>query len=133
MPTFTGVETKGAVQTQSVTIDTDLSAKEGFFGVWDASVERVVNIAAGATAPLVVIHEGGDGSSTAINGTIATGGETKMKTGGNVSQGDFLTSDGSGQAITTVTNLDFYGAIAQEDGLSGDFVAVKVLHGQVSS
>jgi len=129
---FTGVETKGDVSTQSVVIDTDLSDKEYYFVNFDGTDQGVVNIASAATSQPFILLEGADGSSTETVGTIVTGGKTKLKTGGNITQGAFLTSDANGAAVATTTDDQFYGAIALENGASGDIIAVKAIQGTLS-
>jgi len=95
--------------------------------------DNTAAIASGATATPFILVEGEDGSGTATIGTIATGGKYKVKTGGNVTSGAFLTSDGNGAAVATTTDKDIYGAIALEAGTSGDLVTCLVIQGTVSA
>lgn len=66
-------------------------------------------------------------------GVFDDGSECKLELGGTVSTGDRLKSDSNGKGVATTTNLDEYGAIAMEGGVSGDQIMVKVQRGQISS
>lgn len=121
-----------APQTKTVTIDSNLTDKEYFFVNMDASDDKVVNIAADASKVPFPLIEGGNGSSDAVSGTIATGGESKAKLGGTVTQGDKLTSDSNGKAVATTTDTDHYGAIALASGVLNDVIPVKVVQGMVA-
>lgn len=122
----TGV-TFGNTETFAVNIDTDLSGKEGYLVALDGTDARTANLAAAATAPVFILAEGADGSDTATNGTIITGGIAKVKIGDTVAPGDRLTANASGEAIATTTVGDYVGAIALDDGADGDVIAVKVV------
>jgi hypothetical protein len=56
------------------------------------------------------------------------GEEAILKLGGTVAAYDLLTADASGQgvAITASTALQYVGAIALQDGSSGEFIRVQV-------
>jgi hypothetical protein len=56
------------------------------------------------------------------------GEEAILKLGGTVAAYDLLTADASGQgvAITASTALQYVGAIALQDGSSGEFIRVRV-------
>jgi hypothetical protein len=56
------------------------------------------------------------------------GEEAILKLGGTVAAYDLLTADASGQgvAITASTALQYVGAIALQDGVSGEFIRVRV-------
>lgn len=112
----------GKLQTKTVILDSNLTDKEYFFVTFDTTDDNVVNIGAGATLPLYVLAEGGDGSSTARVGTVVLPGVLcKVKAGGSITAGDYLTSDGSGKAINASTG-DNYGAVAVEGGANGDLI-----------
>lgn len=55
------------------------------------------------------------------------GGGTKGLLGGTVADGDFLTSDASGNLIMTTTTADRIVAMAMEAGVAGDLIAVHVV------
>lgn len=128
----TGV-TYGDTVTRTVSMDSDLSDKEMFLATLDATDEENVNIAAAATAFPFVLIDAGDGSSAKYWGSIAIGGRVKVKAGGTIAPGDMLTSDADGKAITTVTNLNYYGLIALEIGAANDVIEALVAFGTVSS
>ena len=50
-----------------------------------------------------------------------------LKLGGTVTRGDQLTSDGSGQGITTTTTADWVGAIALDSGVANDIIPVQLV------
>lgn len=59
------------------------------------------------------------------------GGGAKGKLGGTVSAGDLLTSDGDGKLIATTSAADRYIAMAMEDGVANDLIAVEVVAGLI--
>lgn len=124
----------GAIETRSVTCDTDLSSKEGYAVNFDATDDNNVNIGADATLFPFVLQEGAAG---AVGGkkscTIAISGRSKVKLGGTVAPGDPLTSDSSGKWVKTTTNHDKYGAIACQIGVANDIVEVSCERGFVSA
>lgn len=121
----TGNVTTGLV-TKTVTIDSDLSAKQYHFVDFDATDENVVNLVEDAASFGFVLIEGVDGSTTAGRGAIAVGGITQIKIGGTVAAGDSLTATTAGVAITTTTDGDRAGLIALEGGASGDIITALV-------
>lgn len=123
----------GDIVTMTVTIDTNLTDKEYYLVNLESTGEKIVNLAAGATAFPFVLAEGGDGSTTPLKGSIVLSGRVKVKLGGTVAAGDKLTSDGNGKAVTTVTDHNHYGFIALEDGVSGDIIDALVSLGTVSA
>lgn len=129
--TSTGV-VAGAPETKTVKIDTNLEDKEYYFVDYDASDKDVVNLTEDALTQMFILIEGQDGSSTTKTGTIAIGGETKLKLGGTVAAGDKLTATTGGAGIKTITDHDLYGAIALEAGVSGDIINVAVRQGEIS-
>jgi hypothetical protein len=68
----------------TVTIDTNLADKAYHFVTLDTTDDKVVNLATAATAVPFILVEDGDGSSTAVTGSIIVSGRTKVKTGGAV-------------------------------------------------
>jgi hypothetical protein len=120
--------------TRTVRVDTDLSAAENHLVTLDGTDDLVVNLAAGATAPMFVLMEGKDGSVTEdVSSIPLIGSIVRVKTAGNVTAGARLTSNGSGRAIATTTNRDHYAGIALENGSSGDEVLMVVSPGMVSA
>lgn len=122
-----------APETKSVRTATDLSAKENYFVKLDTSNEGEVVLTEDAAAMPFPLVDGADGSVTEATCAIAVGGETKLKLGGSVNAGQPLTASTGGVAIATTTNKDMYGAIALENGASGDVINVLVRQGFVSA
>lgn len=122
----------GDTGTRTVTMDSNLTDKEGYAVTLDTTDDDNVNLAASAAAFPFVLLDGGDGSSGDYVGSIALSGRTKVKLGGTVVPGSKLTSDGNGKWIATVTNLDHYGAIALQIGVANDVIEVLVVQGMVS-
>lgn len=122
----------GDTVTMTVKIDTNLLDKEYYLVNLEATGDKVVNLATGATAFPFVLAEGKNGSSTVDYGTICVGGRVKVKIGGSVSAGDKLTSNGSGLAITTTTDTNHYGLTALEDGSANDIIDALVTLGTVA-
>lgn len=56
------------------------------------------------------------------------GEEALIKCGGTINAFDFLTADASGQAVSAAasTALQYFGAVAMQDGADGQFIRVKV-------
>jgi hypothetical protein len=60
--------------------------------------------------------------------------DVMLEIGGTVTRGDRLKADANGKGVTTVTNLDEYGAIAQDSGTSGQLIPVQLVGpSQISS
>lgn len=124
----------GEIQTRTVTMDSDLSAKAGYAVTLDAADDNNVDLAAAATAFPFVLLEGAAGASGAkLAGAIAISGRVVVKLGGTVAPGDKLTSDGNGKWIKTVTNTQHYGAVAMQIGVTGDEIEASVERGTVSA
>lgn len=117
---------------RTVTMDSDLSAKEMFAVNMDATDDDNVNLAADASAIPFVLIDGEDGSSAKADGSIALSGRTKVKLGGTVAPGDKLTADSVGKWIATVTDTDHYGAIAMQIGVANDVIEAKISQGTVA-
>lgn len=61
--------------------------------------------------------------------TVHTEGEALLKLGGTVAAFDLLTADASGQGVAvaiTATAHTYIGAIAKQDGASGEFIRVQI-------
>ncbi len=59
------------------------------------------------------------------------GGGAKVLLGDTVAFGDLITSDSAGKGVATVTAGDRYVAMALEDGVVGDLIAVDVVMGLI--
>lgn len=126
----TGVVT-GKPETITKKVESDLSAKQYYLVNIDATDEELIVLASGVTETPFVLQEGVDGSVADGQAAIAVGGTTKVKLGGTVAPGDLLTSDGSGKAIATTSNGNFYGLVALEIGVANDIILAKVSQGIV--
>lgn len=126
--------TFGRQFTQTVRIDTDLSDKEYYFVNFDTTDDNVVNLAADQTLPAYILIEGVDGSSTESIGTIALPGTvTKVKLGETVTAGKFLVPTATGTAEIADAAGERYGAVAMENGASGDIIKVVCAIGEVEA
>lgn len=120
------------MQTETVTMDSDLSAKTYYAVNRDATDDNNVNLASDASAFPYVLVEGYDGSTTERLGVIATGGVAKVKLGGTVAPGDKLTSDGNGKWVKTTTDTNHYGAVAEQIGVANDIIPVTIERGMIA-
>lgn len=123
----------GDVKTRTITMDSDLSNKEGYAVALDATDDNNVNLLEAATSVPFVLLDCGNGATTKYNGSIALSGRVKVKLGGTVAPGDKLTATTAGVWIKTVTDKDNYGAIALQIGASGDLCEAMVVQGMVSA
>ena len=119
----------GKTDTKTVSIATDLSAKQGYLVNLDATTYGLVALATDATKFPYPLVDGKDGSVTAATGAIAVGGECRVKIGGTVTVAAALTSDGNGKGIACTTEGQLYGAVALENGVADDIITVKVTQG----
>lgn len=112
--------------TDTVQIATDLADKANHLVTRGA--DNTVAIAADAAAPLFILLDGYDGSTTPTVGTIASAGAegtvALVKLGGTVTGGAKITANASGQGIATTTAGDFYVGVCTESGIAGDLVPV---------
>lgn len=124
-------QTEHYLDTRTVNIDTNLSGKENLLVTLDATDEGVVNLAASGAKSAFVLITGADGSSVPTIGTIVTDGLVKVKIGGNVTPGDFLSpkSDGTGKAVTCTADGQAYSLLAMGKGVADDIIVAKVCHG----
>jgi hypothetical protein len=112
---------------------TDLSAKTHYIAkAADISGEVGVALAAAATDKLVgVIVEPGSNTADGVVGlaSCARGGRCPVIYGGNVTAGDFLTSDASGKAVATVVAGNRIIGIAAKTGVLNDIGEVDLGEG----
>ena len=125
--------TQYSLLTRTVTIDSDLSAKQYHFVSLDTSDDGVVNLLEAASAVPFVLTSTGDGSTTATEGLISLAGIVKLTLGGTVTAGAKLTATTGGVAIATTTDTDNYGAIALKSGVSGDVIEVLCVQGMIAA
>lgn len=117
--------TRGFVSTN------DLSAKQ-YFIVKRGSAANDVILADAATDALVGILM--NKPTAAQNATVRllnAQGTCKVKLGGTVAVGAWLTTDSAGKAISTTTDGDEIVGKALEAGVSGDIIEIVLAHGRL--
>lgn len=116
------------------------------FVILDTTSDKVVT-QAGAGGITIGISQMGtrrtpltglDDGYAAISGddlqVFCTGSHTLLELGGTVTPGARLKADADGKGVATTTNLDEWGAIALENGVSGGLCMVRVTpYGQISA
>lgn len=101
----------------------DLSAKEFYIGQLDASGN--LEVAEGATDLVVgVIRENAGGSGASA--TYQFLGTAKVKLGGTVAIGDWVTTDSAGKGVATTTDGNITIGRALEAGVDGDIIEVQL-------
>ncbi len=103
-----------------------LAAISPYLFVKAGAADGQVAVAAAATDKLLGISNQVGFAANDTSEYVALG-EAKLKLGGTVALGDPLTSDASGQGITTSTAGNRVGAIALQAGVIGDVIAVQVI------
>ena len=109
--------------TKTLTAGEDLSAKATYIGQLDASGN--LEVGEGATdliVGVIIANEGGSGAAA----TYQFGGTAKVKIGGTVAIGDFVTSDSAGLAVATTTDGDVIIGRALEAGSANDVIEVQL-------
>lgn len=104
------------------------------FGASDYAVLQASSAAdayAGISLPI-----GGDSNTTAYESgqrvDIGIEGIYDLELGGTVTRGDFLTADANGKGIKVTAPGQRIGAIAEQSGVSGDYIQVRVIVGASS-
>jgi hypothetical protein len=121
-------------KSMTVRIDTDLASKEYHFVNFDVTDDNVVNLAVDQSLPPYILLEGYDGSAGERVGSVALPGSiTKLKLGEAVTSGKFLVPTASGTGEIADSAGERYGAIALENGASGDIIRVVVAIGEVEA
>jgi hypothetical protein len=103
----------------------NLTGKETYLGVNSAGLAA---LAAGATAPLFLIYQGGAQGRPV---SCAHSGLGRVTLGGTVAAGDKITSNGSGLGITTTTTGNHFLGVAREAGVSGQVISVRLEPGVI--
>ena len=111
---------------ESYTISEDLSAKQ-FFVLKEGTTTGSVLLADTAGGDVVGILQdtGLDGSSSVTHGLVRTSGESKLKIGGNITNGNPLQADTDGMAIVATT-ADLVFGKALESGVDGDIIRCQI-------
>lgn len=99
----------------------DLSAKRLYLVKLNSDGEAILS-AAGTDRSLGPIYEPEEENKAVA---VAIGGCPKVLIGGTVGEGDRLTSDGSGKAITTTTSGNYVFGEAMEEGADGDVIQFR--------
>lgn len=101
----------------------DLSANAGYIAKLDTSGNVV--LAAAATDNIVgVIEDGAGASGTAVSYQFL--GTAKVKAGGTISIGAWVTADSAGKGVATTTDKDVVIGRALEAAVSGDIIEVQL-------
>lgn len=109
--------------TKTLIAGEDLSAKINYIGQLDATGK--LEVGEGATDLLVGViksNDGGSGESACYQFT----GTAKVKIGGSVSIGDWVTSDSNGKGVATTTDGNIVIGRALEAGVDGDIIEVQL-------
>ncbi len=109
--------------TKTLTSAADLSAKAGYIVKLDASGN--LDLAAAATNLIVGVLESNDGGSGAT-GVYQFLGTVKVKLGGTVAIGDFVTADSAGKGVATTSDHAVVVGRALEAGVAGDMIEVQL-------
>ena len=107
---------------ESYTVSEDLSAKQ-FFVLKEGTTTGSVLLAdtAGGDVVGVLQDNGINGSTNVAHALVRTSGETKVKIGGTITNGNPLQADTDGMAIIA-TSADLVFGKALESGVDGDII-----------
>jgi hypothetical protein len=108
--------------------NTDMSATDYRF-VMQGTADFVVADATAGAQILGVRIESPNGSVNVQPVNVAILGTAKVTAGGPITRGAKLKSDANGAALVTTTDTDEIGAIALEDGVSGQVIEVLLTPG----
>lgn len=86
-----------------------------------------IQVASAATDKLLGLSNTAPTAAEEMTEVCLPGGGGKGKLGGTVSAGDKLTSDSNGKLVATTTENDQIIAVAMEDGVENDLIAVEVI------
>jgi hypothetical protein len=110
----------------SVETATDLSAKQYLFVKIDTN-ERLVLSGSGDSSTGILQDTPLGTSTVPVAAKVRVLGASKLILGGTVSAGDFLKPDSSGKGVA-ISGGDQASAKALSDGVSGDKIAVLIVH-----
>lgn len=116
------------LEERTVTMATDLSAKQYFFVNLDTTVDNKVAIAADGLKIAWPLMDGKDGSVNSATGSIAVSGQAKITLGGTVGPGIPVMPDTAGKAVVA-TDGKYYSGVTMQGGVAGDVVIMDVCHG----
>lgn len=101
----------------------DLSGSRFYIGQLTAA--GLLELGEGATDLIIGVIENNDGGAGAA-ASYQHQGIAKVKLGGTVGIGAWVTSNAAGEGIATTTNLDVVLGRALEAGVAGDIIAVQL-------
>ena len=108
-------------KTETFLAAADLSAKRRYCAKLDSNGKAVLS-AAGTDRTVGTIEEpGASGAALAV----ALDGCPQVLIAGTVAEGDRLTSDANGKAITTTTSGNYVFGEAMEEGVAGDVIQYR--------
>jgi hypothetical protein len=90
------------------------------------SADTHVAVASAATDKIVGILQTATTAAEDVAEVALCGGGAKALLGGTVVMGDLLTSDADGALVATTTATNRVVAMAMQDGVSGDMIAVEM-------
>ena len=95
----------------------------------DSTAEQVVLAAAASDRMLGVLQNKPKSGEAAL---IRVAGTSKVVAGGTVAYGDYVTTNGSGQAVTTTTDKQAIIGLALESAVVNDIFEIMIVHGYLS-
>lgn len=122
MSQFNEGNSKGWVATAAIPEGYAVKLASGQVVVATSATDKIVGVTIGDATPA---------GQTATVKLRSGAGTYKVKLGSTVAVGDFLTSNGSGQLITTSTAGNAIVGQALESGVSGDFIEAMVVNDRV--
>jgi len=105
--------------------EADLSAKQ-YFIVKIGAAANGVALAAGATQNILGILQNKPTQDQIANVRLCNApGTSKVKAGGSITAGNWVTSDANGKAVATTTAGDVVIGRALEDAVDGDVIEIE--------
>ncbi len=116
---------EGQVNSITRRASSDLSAKQYHAVKCDSGSRTVTISGAGEQALGILLNIPGNGSLA----DVSVSGFAKAKSGGTITQGEFLKVDAAGKLVPVSTDKDFYIARALENAVANDVFSVQVTSG----
>lgn len=107
---------------KAIVASEDLSAKQFF--IVQLAADGTLEVGEGATDLLVGVLQ--EGVESGQMGTYRFLGTTKVKAGGSIAIGAYVTSDANGEAVATTTNGNVVIGRALEAADDGDIIEVQL-------
>ena len=105
----------------------DFSAKQYFIAALDASNEGEAVLANAQTLPIIGVIENYPEADDTVRIVLPQSGTMKVKCGGNISIGGYVTADSAGKAIATTTAGDMVIGRALEAGADGRIIEIACM------